>query len=167
MTGIEVLTEESLFVNFELLLALFRCDTFCLLKVHRYSAGSLCTHLPICSAENVLLHLVSVDTLSDRSVTLAIIAIKARLNLAFFLLASCAAKCVTKDVLTLDGGYVALVAWHTVRMSSIFLLLAAGGFGKSRGLALLTNLCRLIASVSRHALALGRAVLHHLYQQEL
>ena len=167
MTGIEVLTVESLFVDFELLLAFFCCDTFCLFKVHLYSAGSLCTHWPICSAENMLLHLVSVDTLSDRSVTLTIIAIKARLNLAFFLLASCAAKCVTKDVLTLDGGYVALVAWHTVLMSSIFLLLAACGFGKCVGLTLLTNLCRLVASVSRHVLALARAVLHHLYQQEL
>ena len=167
MTCIEVLAEESLFVDFELLLALFASDTFCLLKVHRYSAGRLGTNWPVCSAENMLLHLVSVDSLSDRSVTLTIIAIKARLDLAFFLLAGSAAKCVTEDVLTLDGGYVALVAWHTVRMSSIFLLLAAGGFGESRGLALLTNLCRLIASVSRHALALGRAVLHHLYQQEL
>ena len=98
----EVLAVESLLVHLKLLLALLSCNTLCLLKVHRDCACGLGAHRPVSRSKHMLLHLVSIDALSNGSVTLSIIAIEARLYLAFFLLARSAAKCITKDVLTLD-----------------------------------------------------------------
>ena len=114
LTSVEVLTIKSLLVHLKLLLAFFVCDSLCLLKVHRNSARGLGTHRPLSCTKDMLLHLVGVNALGNGSVSLVIIAVKARLDLALFLLARSAAECVPEDVLTFDRRYVALVAWHTI-----------------------------------------------------
>ena len=110
----------------------------------------------------MLLHLVCIHTLSNGSVTLTIVAVETRLYLAFFLLTSRASKSITKDILALNRWDIALVAWDTVLVSSILLLLATSCLRECGSLAVLPNLRGLVSSISGHALTRLGAILHHL-----
>ena len=102
LTLLDILTVKARLVQTELLLAFLVCDTLGLFKVHLDGACGRCTHGVVGSAEYFLLHLLCVHTLSDRSVTFAIIAVKALLDPAFFLLARSAAESITEDVFAFD-----------------------------------------------------------------
>ena len=93
-----VLAIESLFVQFKVLFALLIGDPFSLFEVHcegttatRRSSGLTSKHF--------LLHLLSVDTLDDRTVSLGVVTVKASFNLALLLQGRCLTKCATKDIL--------------------------------------------------------------------
>ena len=53
-------------------------------------------------AKDVLLHLVSVDTLSNRLVTFTVVTIVTSLNGALLLSLSCSSECGAKNVLGFD-----------------------------------------------------------------
>ena len=150
--------KEPLLVHFELFIALLIGDALGLLEVHADRATAL--SLAVGSAEHVLLHLLCVDTLGDGFVPLAIVAVKAGLDPTFLLGASSRAESVSEDVLTLDGRYVALVAWDAADHLRVVLLLTVRGLGQCVSLALLSDLSGLVASVSWQILSLCWAVLH-------
>ena len=96
------MTIKARLVQIELFLALLVRDTLGLFEVHLDRSCGRGTHGVVGSAKNFLLHLLCVDTLSDRSVTFIIFTVKALLDLAFFLLARSAAKSITENVLAFD-----------------------------------------------------------------
>ena len=111
----------------------------------------------------MLLHLVCIHTLSNGSVTLTIVAVETRLYLAFFLLTSRASKSITKDILALNRWDIALVAWDTVLVSSILLLLATSCLRECGRLAIRPVRRGLVSRLSGPASTRLAAILPHLY----
>ena len=92
-----VLAIESLFVQFKILFALLIGDPFSLFEVHCESTTA--TRRTGLAPKHFLLHLLSVDTLDDGAVSLGVVTIKARFNLALLLHSRCLTKCATKYIL--------------------------------------------------------------------
>ena len=67
----------------------------------------------------MLLHLVSINTLSLGLVAFTIIAVEASLYPALLLGLRGSTESASKDVLTFDRGNVALIAWHAVLLLGV------------------------------------------------
>ena len=117
------MSKELLLVNFKLIFALLSSNFGSLCEVHGESttARALVAGLAVCGASHVLLHLVSINTLSLGLVAFTIITVEASLYPAFLLGLRSSTESASKDVLTFDRGNVALIAWHAVLLLGVLL----------------------------------------------
>ena len=110
----------------------------------------------------MLLPLVGVDALRHRAIPVLIVRVEAGPDLAFFLLARGASVRAAEDVLRLDGGDVALIPRHLVRVACVLLRLPNRHLLVLLGLLRLSHRRRSVPRVTRHALAHRWLLVHHL-----
>ena len=154
-----IVSVESLLVILELLLTAHFSRFRCLFEAHWQRSIVLSIML---ISVHLLLHLLSVDTLSDWFETLGALQIEAALNLTFSLLLSSCSISVAKYILGFELGDEATVAWHVAPSLGILGHLSLLHLLDSGLLTWLAYLGAHISRVAWHSLAWSWTIVHFL-----
>ena len=149
---------EPLPVLLELLGTARSCGSFSLFKVHWQGRSSV---LAWFIAVNLVLHLLSVDSLGNGFEFGRARDIETALDLPFALLLSRRAVCASESILRSDLGYEARVAWYFAHVASVFLGLTLLHLLNGCLLARFIDLSADIACVAGHALAWSWSGVHY------